>query len=129
MKKTSLDLSQNLLELVQKHMVMLQPEGMRNRQALKLRVSGYNEAMHLIADIVKVSILALSADEPYGQANIPEPNMHVCGVLALILDLLPYEETQLLDMLHESAQQAQKRQNDIELQGNYSTIRILKYAG
>ena len=55
--------------------------------------------MYLIADIIKVSILALEGETSY--VRIPEPTTNICGVLAIILDLIPYEEADLLDTIRE----------------------------
>jgi hypothetical protein len=55
--------------------------------------------MQLIGDLVKVSILAMGDGEPYSSAHIPQPLVNISGVLGIILDLIPYEEADLLDQL------------------------------
>lgn len=35
----------------------------------------------------------------HSSAHIPSPESNISGVLAIILDLLPYEESDLLDMI------------------------------
>jgi|SRR6478672_5110299 len=85
-------------ESLRGYFVLLEQEGKRH-SALPLRVSGYAEVMHLIADLVKVAILALNHDGNPTGAHIPEPKMNIGGMLAVILDLLPYEEAGLLDLL------------------------------
>lgn len=59
--------------------------------------------MFLIADIVKVSLLALEFETSC--TRIPEPNANISGVLSIILDLLPYEEAELLDRIREAVLQ------------------------
>ncbi len=59
--------------------------------------------MFLIADIVKVCILALEGDTSCNR--IPEPTTNISGVLGIILDLVPYEEADLLDHIREAVLQ------------------------
>jgi hypothetical protein len=100
MKTDLLQLNSFQREFARKHLSLLSREAASERRIINLRVSGYNEVMHLISDIVKVSILALSAENTVGLQNIPEPNANIGGVLSLIFDLLPYDEAALLDLLH-----------------------------
>jgi len=65
----------------------------RQLDNVTLSVSGYEGVMYLIADLVKVSILALEASHP----AVPDPAANISGVLSVIPDLLPYEEASLLD--------------------------------
>ncbi|WP_162128717.1 hypothetical protein [Flavobacterium phycosphaerae] len=46
----------------------------KKRDTIQLNLSGYSDVMFLIADIVKVSILALEAGDHGGSAHIPEPS-------------------------------------------------------
>lgn len=55
------------------------------------------------SDIVKVSLLALKFETSC--TRIPEPNANISGVLSIILDLLPYEEAELLDHIREAVLQ------------------------
>lgn len=71
----------------------------KKRDTIELNISGYSDVMYLIADIIKVSILALEGETSY--VRIPEPTTNICGVLAIILDLIPYEEADLLDTIRE----------------------------
>ena len=72
----------------------------RKRDTIELNLSGYSDVMFLIADIVKVCILALHADDN-SIPGIPEPATNISGVLGIILDLVPYEEIDLLDLIRE----------------------------
>ena len=71
----------------------------RKIDKVELHLSGYEDVMHLVSDIVKVCILALEGETSY--LRIPEPTHNICGVLASVLDLIPYEEAGLLDMIRE----------------------------
>lgn len=98
----NLVLTAQLREVARRHFVLLEAENVeKRRSALPLRVSGYADVMHLVADLVKVAILALNHDGNPTGAHIPEPAVNIGGMLAVILDLLPYEEAELLDMLRQ----------------------------
>lgn len=67
---------------------------------VQLKVSGYNELSIMIADLLKVSILALECDPPYVSELIHKPEINVLGLLELILQLMPQREFELFDELH-----------------------------
>ncbi|HEY0108855.1 MAG TPA: hypothetical protein VGB67_04450 [Fibrella sp.] len=97
-----LTLPDNLRDIAKKHFVLLESENIaKKRDTLSLRLSGYSDVTHLIGDIVKVCILAMGDGSPYSSAHIPEPESNISGVLSIILDLLPYEESDLLDMIRQ----------------------------
>ena len=93
-----------LREMAAKHFVLLESKNRsKKRDAVALQLSGYSDIMFLIADLVKVCILALES-EAIG-VRIPEPTTKISGVLSIILDLLPYEEADLLDHIREAVLQ------------------------
>ncbi len=98
--------------------------------AADITVRGYNGAMHLVADIIRTAILALESENT-SHTHVPEPNHHIAGVLAIALDLLPYEEAAFLDDLYRKHLHKQQDSGKEEMrlqrerEGNYSTIRIL----
>ena len=103
MKSQNLHLNPQLREIAAGHFMLLQSQNAKKkRDTLQLNLSGYSDVMHLIADIVKVSILALETEDYSGTAHIPEPHTNISGVLGIILDLIPYEEADLLDLLRQS---------------------------
>ncbi|CAM3715125.1 hypothetical protein FLGE108171_11755 [Flavobacterium gelidilacus] len=104
MKNQIPPLSPAFRELAAQHFVLLESANVaKKRDVLQLNLSGYSDVCFLIADIVKVCLLALEAD---GCSNrIPEPATNISGVLSLILDLLPYEEADLLDKIREAVLQ------------------------
>jgi hypothetical protein len=101
MTKTITQLPPALRQMAEKHFVLLESKNRaKKRDAVALNLSGYTDVMFLIADIVKVSLLALEFET--SSTRIPEPNANISGVLSIILDLLPYEEAELLDRIREA---------------------------
>ena len=100
-----------LREMAAKHFVLLESQNIKKkRDTIQLNLSGYSDVMFLIADIVKVCILALEADTSCNR--IPEPTTNISGVLGIILDLVPYEEADLLDHLREAVLQPTEEQTE-----------------
>jgi len=100
-----------LRQLAEKHFVLLESHNAKKkRDTIQLNLSGYSDVMYLIADIVKVCILALEGDTSCNR--IPEPTTNISGVLGIILDLVPYEEADLLDHLREAVLQPTEEQTE-----------------
>ncbi len=96
-------LPEHLIELAQRNFTLLKPDnGARQNDIVHLTLSGYGNLINLVADIIKVSILALGNNEEIDTGFIPNAEIHVSGVLALVLDLLPYDEADLLDEIRRS---------------------------
>jgi hypothetical protein len=101
MKNQIKHLPPELRLMAAKHFVLLESQNIKKkRDTIQLNLSGYSDVMFLIADIVKVCILALEGDTSCNR--IPEPTTNISGVLGIILDLVPYEEADLLDYLREA---------------------------
>lgn len=101
MKDEIVKLTPELRELAEKYFVMLKSENNTNkRDTLQLNLSGYTDVMYLIADIVKVCMLALEGET--SSSRITEPQVNISSVLGIILDLIPYEEADLLDKIREA---------------------------
>jgi hypothetical protein len=101
--KTEIHLTENLRELAQKHFVLLEPANIaKKRDNITLNVSGYSDVMYMIADLTKVCILAMGDGNYHSSAHIPSPESNISGVLSIILDLIPYEEIDLLDKIREA---------------------------
>ena len=62
----------------------------------ELRFAGYNDLILTIMDIIKVCITALDAEE-YMESSMRASNMNIANVLGFALQLMPMEETQILD--------------------------------
>jgi hypothetical protein len=92
-----------LREVLQRHLRLFTLTNPKKKAFyLDTRVTGYSDVMYQIANLVKVSILALEAQEVYSSYRIPEPNINISGVLSSILNMLPYEEMHLLDIFHDN---------------------------
>jgi len=72
-----------------------------NSFVVELKVSGYNELSLMIADLLKVSILALESDPPYVSELIRNPEINVLGIIELALQLMPQREFEIFDELHQ----------------------------
>ncbi|HEY0092397.1 MAG TPA: hypothetical protein VGB43_07920 [Flavobacterium sp.] len=93
----------NTPEINSRNFPLLKPANMKNTAFnLEMRVEGYNAVMHYIAHLVKVSIMALEGQDGISSPYIPEPGVNIAGVLELILNMIPYEETDLLDELYKA---------------------------
>jgi hypothetical protein len=104
-----------LHELVAKHFVLLESQNIsKKRDTIQLNLSGYSDVMFLIADIVKVCILALEVVQTENCSRIAEPCSNISGVLGIIIDLIPYEEADLLDHLRAAVLQPNETLPDEE---------------
>lgn len=104
MTQTITQLPPALRQMAEKHFVLLESKNRaKKRDTVAVNLSGYSDVMFLIADIVKVSLLALEFET--SSTRIPEPNINISGVLSIILDLLPYEEAELLDQIRDAVLQ------------------------
>ncbi|RYG22228.1 MAG: hypothetical protein EOO07_00475 [Chitinophagaceae bacterium] len=98
--ETNYGLSEDFRLRAEKHFVLLQAENIKKkRDSLSINLSGYSDVAYLMSDIVKVCILALGGTDSHGHARIPEPKTNISGVMSILLDLVPYEEFELLDQL------------------------------
>ena len=109
--KDALYLPENFREVAANHFRLLESRNViKKRDTLELNLSGYSDVMYLIADIVKVCILALDSEPISGR--IPEPATNISGVLGIILDLLPYEEADLLDTIRAAVLQPEAMEEE-----------------
>jgi len=119
--KTLTHLPQPLRELAAKHFTLLQSQNAKKGlDTLQLNLSGYSDVMFLMADIVKVCMLALEGET--SSSRIPEPATNISGVLGIILDLIPYEEAELLDTIRQQLLNPSQPQEDEILLENYCLI-------
>jgi hypothetical protein len=89
------------LRQYEKHFRLLTPANRKkNSFSLEVRVTGYNDTMHYMAHLIKVCIMALEAQDSVSSPYIPEPNVNISSVMELLLNMIPYEETELLDELY-----------------------------
>jgi hypothetical protein len=101
METNDIKLLKKLTESARLGFSMLKPHSHNNNKLeASIGIDGYQELMFLITDLIKVSLLALEAEDPSQSDEIRNPNSNIAGVLALVLQLIPYEELQMLDILH-----------------------------
>ena len=111
--KTLTHLPQPLRELAVKHFTLLESQNpKKGLDTLQLNLSGYSDVMFLMADIVKVCMLALEGET--SSSRIPEPATNISGVLGIILDLIPYEEAELLDTIRQQLLKPSEEQTEHE---------------
>lgn len=111
--KTLTHLPQPLRELAAKHFALLESQNpKKGLDTLQLNLSGYSDVMFLMADIVKVCMLALEGET--SSSRIPEPATNISGVLGIILDLIPYEEAELLDSIRQQLLKPSEEQTEHE---------------
>lgn len=96
-------LPESLRAVAANHFRLLESRNVhKKRDALELTLSGYGDVVYLIGDIIKVSLLALEGAKTENCSAVPEPSTNISGVLGIVLNLLPYEEMDLLDILREA---------------------------
>jgi hypothetical protein len=117
-------LTPELRELAEMYFIMLKSESRaKKRDTLQLNLSGYADVMYLIADITKVCMMALEYETSC--TRIPEPMVNISGVLGIILDLIPYEEADLLDKIREAVllpEMAEPVEEDYILENLFLTL-------
>ena len=62
-----------------------------------LPVEGYQDLQNKLYSLIKVSLLALEADDKERAEILEDPINSVCAVLEMALHLIPYEEAEFLD--------------------------------
>lgn len=76
-------------------------EGKNNEHKIvKVNVGSYCGLVYLVMDILKASLLALESDE-LPRTDLRDPNANVASLIDLAIQLMPLEEIELLDFLHE----------------------------
>ena len=70
-----------------------------------LLFSGHADVIFTVMDIIKVAILALEVDEPYDSNHIINSRINIRNLLEIALQLIPLEEMQLLDEIHQLHEQ------------------------
>jgi hypothetical protein len=98
------DLKTDFVQLVNKfkYFTKLKPDPKNGELFIvELKVSGHSEVNSMLADILKVSILALEHDPPYVSRTIQNPEINVMGLLEIAVQLLPHGEMELLDEVHQ----------------------------
>jgi len=109
--KTNLEKLQNMLQLVRNNFKTLQPSPKQNEgYIVSIGVANYSDSLFIAADIIKLCILAIRAEESdISASNAVDSNINLSGILEIVLQLLPFEEMEILDelqlMLRETEEQ------------------------
>jgi hypothetical protein len=72
----------------------------KGKGTVNIPVNSYAELSWYIIDVLKVSVAALEADSE-GVGNVRNIPCAVSGVLEKIIEIIPLEEMDLLDKIHE----------------------------
>ncbi|MFN3752559.1 hypothetical protein [Flavobacterium sp.] len=72
----------------------------KGKATVEIPVNSYAELSYFLIDVIKVSVVALEADsEGVGTVrNVPNA---VSGVLEKLIEIIPFEEMDLLDKIHQ----------------------------
>jgi len=88
-------------ELASRSFYVVKPcKNRKGKATVKIRIDSYAELSYFVLDVLKVSVAALEAySEGVGTVrNVP---IAVSGVLEKILEIIPLEEMDLLDKIHQ----------------------------
>jgi hypothetical protein len=77
---------------------------------VKVMVSGYSGLVFLVMDILKAALFALESDTPYKTSEDRYPHPDIANLIDLAIQLMPLEELELLDILHQHHLGKQKHQ-------------------
>ncbi|WP_339919609.1 hypothetical protein [uncultured Flavobacterium sp.] len=91
---------EDLKTLARKSFIVLKPDDRKGHYNITLPVKSYTELHLFILDIVKLSLLALDAEQE-SVTSIKNPCVAIRGVLEIVLQLVPLEEAELLDKIHQ----------------------------
>lgn len=90
------------LKVVAKESFVLLRQNRNNKGkfTVSLEMNSYIELHWLMMDLIKVSIMALDAEQE-SMTKVKSPCGAIRGVLEILLQLVPLEEAELLDRMHE----------------------------
>ncbi|CAH8294184.1 HEPN domain-containing protein [Mariniflexile fucanivorans] len=74
----------------------------KGHYTIGLVTEGYLETSFMISNLLKVCIIAMEADH-CSTRSIPEPEHNIREVLGYVLDMLPHNEMELLDVIRDLA--------------------------
>lgn len=101
MKAEDINTLEELKEMAKSKFLLLKPnKSSRKGFVLELPFENYTELHYLIFDIINVTLLAIrAAEEEIDKVKSPLSAIH--GVVEILQHLIPLEEIDLLDILHE----------------------------
>jgi len=77
-----------------------------------LKFDSYSDLLYTISDLLKISIHALYHNGDDNLGEISEPGYHVMSVLKIASQLLPLNESEVLDNFHELYLKLEELKND-----------------
>lgn len=91
----------DLKAVAKESFVLLRPNrNSKEKFTVSLETNSYIELHWLMMDLIKVSIMALDAEQE-SMTKVKSPCGPIRGVLEILLQLVPLEEAELLDTIHE----------------------------
>jgi hypothetical protein len=101
MKAENINTLEELKEIAKSKFILLKSnKSSRKGFVLELPFENYTELHYLIFDIINVTLLAIrAAEEEIDTVKSPLSAIH--GVLEILKHMIPLEEIQLLDVLHD----------------------------
>ena len=103
MKNREISILKGLEVLAKEHLVKLKRDK-TNSEKFKLNhfhVEGYQDLLFTLRALINVCILALDNKEFSNSNKVVEPEVHIQTVLELAVQLIPFEEGELLDKIGE----------------------------
>lgn len=99
MDTTEMKVALELQELVASSFTTLRPnKHKKDSYKVELEVEGYLNLLFTVSNLLKVSIMALDAEDLFS-GHMPNPQAHIRNMLEIALQLLPFEEAEFLDKL------------------------------
>lgn len=101
---------EDLKELAKNSFRVLKPcKNRKGKATVEIPIDNYAELSYFLIDVLKVSVAALEADsEGVGTVrNVPNA---VSGVLEKLIEIIPLEEMDFLDKIHQIVLQAQEEE-------------------
>lgn len=92
---------EDLKAVAKESFVVLKPNRHgKEKFTVSLEMNSHIELHWLMMDLIKVSIMALDAEQE-SMTKVKSPCGAIRGVLEILLQLVPLEEAELLDRIHE----------------------------
>jgi hypothetical protein len=103
MKTTEIKTLEEFKSYAVRHFKTLEPVAAKEHiHTAEIRVSSYSELVYIASNMLKLCIFALREDdEPQITHTVKNPLINVVAILEVVAQLIPLEEIELLDVIHE----------------------------
>lgn len=106
MEKDKIESIEDLKALAKKSFQLMKPcPNRKGKATVEIPVDSYAELSYFLIDVLKVTVAALEADSE-GVGNVRNVPNAVSGVLEKLIEIIPLEEMDLLDKIHETMSNA-----------------------